>query len=172
MQRTRKRRPRSRGNRFGFSLTEVLIVIAIILVIMAFAVPRMLRARESANEAAAAGALRTITVGQTTYQLLYHGYAPTLDALGPPKDGDPVSDLAADLIDLQLASGAKGGYRFRYTPRDLNGDGVIDAYLVTAEPESGDSRTFTVDESAVIKSQPRGGSSEKGKGGGVGTEPK
>jgi type IV pilus assembly protein PilA len=69
----------------GFSLIELLIVVAIILIIAAIAIPNLLRSRMSANESAAASSLRTLNTTEVTYQTSYpqQGYAPSLQVLGP-----------------------------------------------------------------------------------------
>ena len=69
----------------GFSLIELLIVVAIILIIAAIAIPNLLRSRMSANESAAASTLRTLNTTEVTYQTSYptQGYAPSLQVLGP-----------------------------------------------------------------------------------------
>ena|SRR2546425_6221624 len=68
----------------GFSLIEVLVVIAIILIIAAIAIPRLLQSRMAANEAGAVAALRTITTVQVTYNFTYQqGFAPSLAATRP-----------------------------------------------------------------------------------------
>ena len=68
----------------GFSLIELLIVVAIILIIAAIAIPNLLRARMAANESSAVASIRTITTGEVTYQTAYPtvGYAPALGNLG------------------------------------------------------------------------------------------
>jgi len=72
----------------GFSLVEVLVVIAVILIIAAIAIPRLLRSKMAANEAAAASALRSVCTVQVAYDVTYNqGYAPSLSALGPPPPG-------------------------------------------------------------------------------------
>ncbi len=110
------------------------MVLFIVLVLLSIAVPPLLRARDAANQAAAAGALHAITVGQTTYFALYQGYAPTLKALGPPANGQPPSADAAGLIDAALASGYRNGYRFRYIVLRRDENGLVIEYLVSAEP--------------------------------------
>lgn len=67
----------------GFSLIELLIVVAIILVIAALAIPKLLSARISANEASAASSIRTIATAQISYKIVTNTYAPNLAALGP-----------------------------------------------------------------------------------------
>jgi type IV pilus assembly protein PilA len=96
----------------GFSLIELLIVVAIILIIAAIAIPDLLKSRQAANQAAAVGALRTITTGEITYASTYNtGFSFTLKSL----DGnEPYSIDAAGLIDPILGSGAKSGYLFHY----------------------------------------------------------
>src|SRR5437762_1081967 len=68
----------------GFSLIELLIVVAIILIIAAIAIPNLLKARIAANQASAVGSLRTIVTSEVSYQSSYGGYSPTLVALGGP----------------------------------------------------------------------------------------
>src|SRR5437899_8918261 len=70
----------------GFSLIELLIVVAIILIIAAIAIPNLLKAKMAANESSAAGAIRTVNTAQVSYSTLFPqiGYAATLGALGGP----------------------------------------------------------------------------------------
>jgi type IV pilus assembly protein PilA len=97
----------------GFSLIELLIVVAIILIIAAIAIPNMLRARIAANEASAVASLRTISTAETTYASTYPatGYTCSLADLGPPTGGT-VSSSGAGILDDVLSSGQKAGYIF------------------------------------------------------------
>src|SRR5579859_1318688 len=96
----------------GFSLVELLIVVAIILIIAAIAIPSMLKARAAANQASAVGSLRTLNTAEVTYASTYNtGYSFTLAALG----GTGVATITnAELIDSILAGGVKSSYNFYY----------------------------------------------------------
>src|SRR5881296_972093 len=101
----------------GFSLIELLIVVAIILIIAAIAIPNLLRARIAANEASAVSSLRTINTAEVTYTTTYPtiGYASTLPILGPADaacTAGPASTNAC-MVDFNLGSAAttaKSGY--------------------------------------------------------------
>jgi type IV pilus assembly protein PilA len=99
----------------GFSLIELLIVVAIILVIAAIAVPNFLRSRLIANESAAAAGVRTVNTAQISYYSSYPtiGYASALSALGGTCTGTTAPTTAgACLLDTVLAGGVKSGYSF------------------------------------------------------------
>ncbi len=140
--------------RAGFSLIEVLVVVAVILIIAAIAIPRFLQVKMAANEAAAVHALRVITTAQVTYDPIYNqGFAPTLIALGPPPPGTQASALHADLVDEVLASGIRNGYSFVYVPIAAGG-GKPNKYTVNANPLSPGQtglRYFYVDQTNVIR---------------------
>lgn len=98
----------------GFSLIELLIVVAIILIIAAMAVPNLLRARISANEASAANSVRKIATAEVAYSTTFPtvGYASDLGALGGPASGCTPSTSASCILDSVLSSGTKSGYQF------------------------------------------------------------
>src|SRR5688500_5104762 len=99
----------------GFSLIELLIVVAIIMIIAAIAVPNLLRSRIAANESSAAASERTIGTSNVAYMAAFGiGYSPSLAALGAGGGGGATS-AQADLIDSALAGGTKNGFRFTYT---------------------------------------------------------
>jgi prepilin-type N-terminal cleavage/methylation domain-containing protein len=97
----------------GFSLIELLIVVAIILIIAAIAIPNLLRARIAANESSAVASIRTINTAQISYNSAYPtvGYAASLGALAGTSCTPPGSSGAC-LIDTTLAGGTKSGYSF------------------------------------------------------------
>jgi type IV pilus assembly protein PilA len=122
----------------GFSLIELLIVVAIILIIAAIAIPNLLRAKISANESSAAAAERTLVTAMVSYVGAYPGvgYAPALSNLGPSA-GSPCTPSPANacLVDGTLASGSKSGYTF--TAAGVNPvNGWFSGFLTTAIPAS------------------------------------
>src|SRR6204780_4063819 len=100
----------------GFSLIELLIVVAIILIIAAIAIPNLLRARIAANESSAVASVRTLNTAQISYNSAYPtvGFASTLGALAGTSCTPP-SSAGACLIDSVLAAGQKNGYSFTVT---------------------------------------------------------
>jgi type IV pilus assembly protein PilA len=141
-------------NSRGFSLIELLIVVAIILIIAAIAIPNLLRSRIAANQASAVGSMRTINTAEITYASTYNsGYSTTLADLAPPAAGANPTSAAAGLIDSVLAGGSKSGYTFTYTAGAAVG-GRIETYTLGAAPTTvgttGTNYYFT-DQSGVIR---------------------
>ncbi len=118
----------------GFSLIELLIVVAIILIIAAIAIPNLLKSKAAANQASAVASLRTINTVEITYSSTYNqGFTTTLLQLGPPSAGNATSN-AAGLIDSILAAGAKSGYNFVYAASAAV-NGQVQNYTVNANPQ-------------------------------------
>ena len=138
----RHSRPRARR---GFSLIELLIVIAIILVIAAIAVPQMNKQLMSAHEMAAIRQITTVHQAQTQYYSQFGKYAASLAELGPPASG-AAGPAAADLIPRVLAEGKNSGYVFQV-------QATVNGYAVTAVPEAFNSsgrRTFYSDQTLEV----------------------
>ena len=138
----------------GFSLIELLIVVAIILIIAAIAIPNLIAARMSANEASAVQSVRTIQSAETAYALTYplQGFSSSLAALGDGGSNPCNASIAqACLIDEVLASGSKSGYIITWA-----GDGLTPsvAYTVNADPmvrNSSGRRSFFTNYPGVIR---------------------
>ena len=146
---------RTKKTQKGFSLIELLIVVAIILIIAAIAIPNLLRSRMAANEASAVGSLRTLNTASVQYSTTYGvGFPDALSDLGP---ATPATSAAADLIDSVLASGTKSGYTFAWgLPA---GATAGDAYSITAIPTTVGTtgqRSFFTDHSGVIRADTTG----------------
>jgi type IV pilus assembly protein PilA len=146
----------------GFSLIELLIVVAIILIISAIAVPNLIRAKIAANQASAADALRTLDSAATAYSNTYaDGYPGSLAVLAPPGGGNATCN-ASGMIDSVLASGQKSGYQFTWqvgavqvttVPTGCAVAGYDDMFAVTATPFGYPTGTtfYCVDGTGVIR---------------------
>ncbi len=138
----------------GFSLIELLIVVAIILIIAAIALPNLLIARMSANEASAVQSLRTIQSAETAYAITYPtvGFSVNLsDLSGASNSACSATSTQACLIDSTLASGSKSGYTLTWL-----GDGLTPSlsYNINADPfvrGSSGRRSFFTNYPGVIR---------------------
>lgn len=136
----------------GFSLIELLIVVAIILIMAAIAVPNYLRSRLVANESSAAESVRTINTSLVTYSTVYQsvGFPVNMAALGGASPCT-ASSTSACLLDSVLSAGTKAGYVFAYA-----NDGFTPSvsYTVTATPVvlgTSGQRMFCSNETSVIR---------------------
>src|SRR5205085_7373462 len=132
--------------RRGFSLIELLIVIAIILIIITIAVPKYNRTQMYMRETAAVKAIQTIHQMEVQYQSQYGRYATSLAELGPPQSGQ-AGPAAADLIGRDLSEGEKQGYKFTLT--GTNGGYIINANPITYGTSG--SKSFYSDQTMVIR---------------------
>ena len=131
----------------GFSLIELLIVVAIILIIAAIAIPNLLRSKIAANQASAVASLRTLNTSSVLYNTNYQQYPTAISQMGT---SGAASSTSADLIDSVLAGGQKSGYNFTWT-----GGGTTGTYSINANPVT-PNQTGTIyyytDQSLVIRS--------------------
>ena len=134
-----------RSHQHGFSLIELIVVIAIIFVLLAIAIPNAMNVRRNTLEAIVMREIQTIHQAQVQYMSQFGKYAGGLEELGPPKSGSE-GPRAANLIPASLASGEKDGYLFtlKETP---------EGYVINANPKvfgSTGRRTFYLDQNGVI----------------------
>jgi type IV pilus assembly protein PilA len=138
----------------GFSLIELLIVVAIILIIAAIAIPNLLRSRIAANESSAVGSVRTLTTAQVTYSSTYGTGYTTLAQLGGAA-GCTAAAANACLIDPVLTLGTKSGYTVDSQPNTGAGTNAspYNGFETNATPfsVSTGTRAFCSDNSGVIR---------------------
>ena len=145
-----------RGDK-GFSLIELLLVVTVILIIAAIAVPNFLKSRLRANEASAVASLRVINTAAVTFSITYPdlGFPAQLTTLGGANPCS-ASSTQACLIDDVLAQGTKSGYSFAWT-----GDGAVPSvtFAVTATPQvvgGSGQQMYCTDQTGVIHYDPTG----------------
>ena len=133
----------------GFSLIELLIVVAIILIIAAIAIPNLLRSKMAANEASAVSSLRTLNTSIVAYSTTYSTDPANLASLGP---ATTPSSTAADFVDQLLGTdpAVKSGYSIAYTS---GGGSPVTTYTLIATPVSTSTgqRKFFTNQSGVIR---------------------
>lgn len=161
----RNRRTARLPRQNGFTLMELLIVMAIIAILMLIAIPTMGNMTRYANETSAVKSVQAINLAESQYTTTFpaNGYACSLTALGgDPKSGPP-TPTNAEMLQADLATGVKSGYQFTITncvKNTQNGNDRVTGYTVIAQPltvgKTGN-RTFCSDESGSIKFDPAGG---------------
>ena len=129
----------------GFTLVEIMIVVAIIALLAAIAIPNLLRARLQANESAAQAGLKTVATAEVTYRTANADYA-TLALLGSPGSGPAY-------IDAVLAAGTKNGYIFTL-PTPVAGSDAFVCNAVPANPGVSGVRNFCITEDGVVRTNP------------------
>jgi type IV pilus assembly protein PilA len=144
-----------KSNQKGFSLIELLIVVGIILIIAAIAVPNLLKSRMAANESSAVGSERTINTAEVIYDASCPevGFSVSIAEL----NSGAVCAGGTEIIDSALSSGQKSGYSFVYTATALNG--LNTNYTIVATPNqvgTTGQRGFYSDETGVIRYSPDG----------------
>ena len=153
----------------GFSLIELLIVVAIILIIAAIAIPNLIKSKMAANESSAAASIRSVNTAQVSYSTLFPqiGFSATLGALGGPAAACAPPALStvvqACMIDEILSGNGvpplvKSGYRFGMGAGAVVGPPLV-TYNVTATPVglgTSGQKMFCSDESGVVRDDPNG----------------
>jgi type IV pilus assembly protein PilA len=154
---------RSKAIESGFTLIELMIVMSIMLILMALAVPQMLKLKKHANETSATQTMRTIGQAEMNYDSSYHTYACPLSLLGgDPKSGAPSAQAAQVLDPTLAATSQKSGYTFTVTCGSkvtINNQDIYDSYNLIGIPQSvgksGDNG-YCSDENNIVKVDPAG----------------
>ena len=148
----------------GFTLMELLIVIAIILILMLMAIPTVGHLKKLANETSAINSMQVITKAELSYNTTYpaNGFACTLTTLGGDPNSGPPSAASAQILQPDLVTGYKSGYIFAIACKEkvtVNGVDRYNGYTVTAIPQTvgktGD-RGFCESDNGMITFDPAG----------------
>jgi type IV pilus assembly protein PilA len=157
---------RFRRDEAGFTLMELLIVMAVILILMLVAIPSLLNMTIQAHETSALASLRAIQSAEVQYQTNFpaNGYACSIGALGGAQGSGPPTAQAAQMLQSTLATGQKDGYTFTITnctkTQNANNQDMFTSYEVTAVPQTVGKtghRGFCMDMSGEIKADMAGG---------------
>jgi prepilin-type N-terminal cleavage/methylation domain-containing protein len=136
----------------GFTLLELMIVVALIMILAAVAIPCLTTSKISANEASAMASMRAINAAEISYEATYGGYANSLANLGGPEPCNKSAETAC-LLDQSLAGGTKAGYRFAAIGGNPSGDHNT-SYVASGAPEVFDRtghRLFCSTDKGVIR---------------------
>lgn len=150
----------------GFTLMELMIVMAVILIISLIAIPSMLNMMIQAHETSALASMRAIQAAEVQYQTNFpaNGFACSITALGGSGSSGPPTPQAAQMLQATLATGQKDGYTFTISnctkTQGANNQDLYTSYEVTAVPQTVGKtghRGFCMDMSGDIKADPAGG---------------
>ncbi|MHB1702210.1 MAG: type IV pilin protein [Acidobacteriaceae bacterium] len=158
-------RQAGKRSQWGFTLIELMIVMAVIVILMAIVIPNAMNLRKQAYETSAIQSIRAINGAEIQYQSTYpaNGFACSLAALGGPSGAGQPGPTAAQLIPPDLSTGQKSGYTFAISNCSkvtINNQDMFTSYAVTAVPQAvgkTGNRGFCSDQSGEIKADPAGG---------------